>query len=266
VKSTSVLDLILRPGGLRAEFQPIFKVRGTDWGSDGQVHSLEALVRGPRGTNLELPSVLFEYVRRQGEESLVDQACIAAVFQAVDGLPGAPDFSVNVHASTLAREGDFPGFLEALARKKEVKLDRLTVEILEHACSWDNRTFQRTLAALREAGARVALDDVGLGQSNYRMMLDCRPDYLKVDRYLVEGCHRDRHRLAVLDSIAHLAPRLGAQVVAEGVEELAELETITSLGIDLVQGFLLSRPLTALELSWPAEAALPAGGEASPLN
>jgi EAL domain-containing protein (putative c-di-GMP-specific phosphodiesterase class I) len=95
---------------------------------------------------------------------------------------------------------------------------------------------------LRARGIGIALDDVGVGHSNYSMMLDCRPDLIKIDRYLVAGCHADPQRQAVLESIARLAPRLGARAVAEGVEEPDDLGTIRALGIDLVQGFLLSRP------------------------
>ncbi len=262
MRAPPVLDLILRPGSLRAAFQPIFELRGTDC----RLHSFEALVRGPRGTTLEAPAVLFEYVRRRRVEDLVDRACISTVFQAVGGLPGSPDFSVNVHASTLGRDQNFPGFLEDLSATHAVKLSRVTLEILEHAGPREDHALKRTLAAVRDLGGRIALDDVGLGQSNYRMMLECRPDLLKIDRYLIEGCHRDRHRVAVLESISLLAPRLGARVVAEGVEHIVDLETVTTVGIDLIQGFLLSPPLAASELARSGDFGLRKGAEAAPLH
>ena len=63
---------------------------------------------------------------------------------------------------------------------------------------------------------RIALDDVGLGHSNFQMMVDAKPDYFKLDRYFVHGCHRDKYRRAVVASVAKLAEELDSSVVAEG--------------------------------------------------
>jgi EAL domain-containing protein (putative c-di-GMP-specific phosphodiesterase class I) len=105
-------------------------------------------------------------------------------------------------------------------------------------------SFRRTLAQLREAGLLIALDDVGLGQSNYKMILDVRPDIYKLDRYLVEGAWNDPYRQVILDSLARMVRRLEAKAVAEGVEDAHELVAVEAAGIDLVQGFLFARPMT----------------------
>jgi EAL domain-containing protein (putative c-di-GMP-specific phosphodiesterase class I) len=109
-------------------------------------------------------------------------------------------------------------------------------------------SFRAALVGLRRLGVRIALDDVGLGHSNYMMICECRPDYLKVDRYFVTGCHRDFHRRAVLASIEQLAGPFGARVVAEGVEDPAEMETLKRIGISLVQGFLFGQPAPVAEM------------------
>ena len=79
------------------------------------------------------------------------------------------------------------------------------------------------------------------------MILDTRPDYFKIDGYFVRGCRSDFYRQAVLESIAGLAARFGARVIAESVEDEAELATVTRLGIDLVQGWLFGRAASADE-------------------
>jgi EAL domain-containing protein (putative c-di-GMP-specific phosphodiesterase class I) len=178
----------------------------------------------------------------------VDHACLLAVFEALRRVQGQPRVSLNVHASTLGRDPEFPGFLADLAASHSVDLSRLTVEVVEHALPWDGAVFQCVLQGLRDIGIRIALDDLGLGQSNYRMILECRPDYFKVDRYIVTGCHRDERRALVLRSVAELARGFGGRVVAEGIEDPADLRTVAALGIDLVQGFLLAPPLDAADL------------------
>jgi EAL domain-containing protein (putative c-di-GMP-specific phosphodiesterase class I) len=240
----TLLDTLLEPGRLSVVFQPIFEV-----GSNRlKLHGLEGLIRGPRGTNAERPNVLFEYVRRRRAEAAIDRACVAAVLAEAAQLPGAPGLNVNVHASTLGRDLGFPAFLLDRAAEAGIAADRLVIEIVEHSPPLDVPGFRRALAELREAGLTIALDDVGLGQSNYRMMLDVRPDIYKLDRYLVAGAWNDPYRQVILDSLARMVRRLEARAVAEGVEDGHELVAVEAAGIDLVQGFLFARPLPLPEL------------------
>jgi len=101
---------------------------------------------------------------------------------------------------------------------------------------------------LKSEGVRIALDDVGEGQATYRMTVDYPFDYLKIDRYLVQGCGRDARRLAVLESLAELAGKIGSRVIAEGIETGEDLAAVRSAGIDLAQGYLLGRPQLGPEL------------------
>jgi EAL domain-containing protein (putative c-di-GMP-specific phosphodiesterase class I) len=240
VSASPVLDAILAPGGLQVAFQPIVEIRGPA----RHIHSLECLIRGPRGTNMEPAAVLFEYVRRKREETALDRACVAAALKAARSLPHDVRLSLNVHAATLERDPEFVLYLGDEAEACGIPLSRLTVEIVEHAPLWSGPAFREALSALRDIGIGVALDDIGLGQSNYRMMIDCKPDYFKVDGYLVRGCRADFYRMAVLESVASLARRFGARVVAEGVEEEDDLIALGAIGVDLFQGHVLYPPLT----------------------
>jgi len=244
VKEGSILDHLEAPGGLTPLFQPIY-----DLGRGRPVlHALEVLMRGPRGTNFEHAGVLFEYVRRRHEEARIDRACFAAAFAAAADLPGQPRISLNIHASTLSKDGSFPAFLRELTRRHGIDPQRLIVEIVEHTPFWDMRALLTALEEIRATRVEVALDDVGVGQSNYRMMVECRPNYFKLDRYFMLGAVHDPYRQAVIASLARLARTFGARVVAEGVETEADLNLVRDLGVDLVQGFLMSVPLPAADL------------------
>lgn len=234
----SRLDQVLAPGGIRVLFQPIFEVVSASL----RMHALECLSRGPRGTTMERADVLFDYVRLKREESIVDRLCVDASLREVSLLEHALRINVNVHASTLGRDPDFVNFLRWTARAHSVDLARVVVEIVEHSPVWDGRSFQKALEELRAEGVALALDDVGMGQSNYRMILDCRPDYFKIDRYLITGIHSDRSRQVVLDSVLRLARDLGTRVIAEGVEHGPDFTTIRDMGVTLVQGFLFAPP------------------------
>lgn len=239
-----LLDRILEPGALTVLFQPILEYSEGWW----RLHALECLVRGPKGTNLEAANVLFEYGRKKRAESLLDRACVAAILHEAGRLPLAENLCLNVHASTLGRDAGFTDYLTRLAACYAIALSRITIEIVEHTPYWDQPVFFNALYELRKAGVKIALDDFGFGQSNYRMVVDCWPEKLKLDRYIVKGCHADPCRQAIVESVMLFAARRGAQVIAEGVETPAELETLMRLGVTLIQGYLFFRPLSRTEL------------------
>lgn len=233
------LNAILEPGAITSVFQPIMEVEGT-----ARLAGFECLSRGPKGTNFESAKVMFEYVRLKREETLVDRACVAAA------LARAPKhdslrLTLNVHASTLGRDAGFPEFICATADANGISHAQLTVEIIEHAPPWDSFGFASALDRLRSRGMCISLDDVGLGQSNFKMILDVRPDYLKLDRYFVESCPGDENRQAVIECVANLASHFGAQVIAEGVDSAEVADTLRKFGVRFMQGYLFAEPLEA---------------------
>jgi EAL domain-containing protein (putative c-di-GMP-specific phosphodiesterase class I) len=246
----TLLHRILGEGGISVLFQPIYAM------SDGMaaVFALEALSRGPKGSNVESANVLFEYVRRKGKEADVDRTCVTAVLKeaASIGIPGSaaqPAISINVHAATFEQDDDFARFLIDACAENGIAVSRLILEIVEQQQYWDDARFFRTMNTLRAAGVRIALDDIGLGYSNYRTLIEVRPDFYKIDRYFVTGSKEKDNARAAIESIVLLANRLGGRAIAEGIESGDDLESVRDLGIDLVQGFHLAMPQPASALT-----------------
>jgi EAL domain-containing protein (putative c-di-GMP-specific phosphodiesterase class I) len=239
VTEQSLLEQILNPGALSACFQPVVESNGSGY----RTHYLECLVRGPKGTAVERPDVLFSYVRRKHAEVAVDRACIRTILSVAEAFPGEGSLGINVHSVTLAVDADFLMFIKDEAGRRRIDLARIIIEIVEHGVPRNGDAFCGALAGLRGLGVRVALDDIGLGHSNYKMILDCRPDYFKIDRYFVQGSGSDFYRQAVLKSVAELARPFGARVVVEGVENEADLAASRAAGATLFQGFAFSRAL-----------------------
>ena len=244
MSTPAILEELRRPGTLRLEFQPIFRFDG----DERSLYALEALTRGPRGTTMERPDVLFEYARRKGEESQLDLLCINLALAEAAKLPGSPRISMNIHGSTICGVPRFAELFVTAAQQAGIAPRRLMLEIVEHRSAWDLRAMRKALEELGEAGVLIALDDLGVGASNYHMLIDCRPDHLKIDRYIVAGCSRDRYRVAVLQSIVTLGRASEATPIAEGVEEEDDLDILRSLGIDCVQGWLYAPSLPAEQL------------------
>lgn len=240
------LDALLAPDALRAVFQPIFRIAAD---RAPEVFAYEGLIRGPKDSNFQQPDVLFGYVRRRRAEDRIDRACMKTILRAASALPAQAVVSINVHAATLGRDAGFGEAVLAEAEKNGLEPRRIMLEVVEHGSAWSEPDYQGGIARLRRLGLAIALDDVGAGLSNYKMILDTRPDFFKIDRYLVTGCREDATRRTVLTSIRRLAEDLGARVVVEGVEVAEEVGTLLSLGFELVQGFLFARPQPALAFS-----------------
>ncbi len=243
--SNFLLERILNePQVLSVRFQPIFRL-----GSGvNEIDSLEGLVRGPKGTHFEAADILFDYVRRKHAESAVDRSCIVAICRAAAELPEEFRINLNVHATTLGHNAGFVDFFRRQAKNLSVPLDRFTLEIVEHSPSHNVPGLISSLQELRDLGVRIALDDVGLGNSNYRMILDCHPDYFKLDAFFVQGVSYDPARRAVVKSVMCLAEEMKGIVVAEGAHAVEDFSTMTQMGVELFQANLLCPAVRPEEL------------------
>ncbi|HND20017.1 MAG TPA: EAL domain-containing protein [Acidobacteriota bacterium] len=242
----SLFDSILRPGGLSVAADGIFEVQPET--HFPQFHSLECLSYGPPGTNLERPEVLRAYVQRKHKESEVDRACTELALSSVSQLDWSPVCLINVHAATLGKDLNFQDFLRTQIERWSLTPSRLIVKIIEPGCQWNGACFLDALEGFRRMGIRIALDDIGSGQSNFRMMLDYQPDFFRIDGHFVKGVCWDTYRQAILESMSYLAQKTGVQLIAQGVDEAADLHTLLNSGITLVQGSLFSKPLPFAQL------------------
>ncbi len=242
---TTLLDKILAPGAISTVFQPICKVDATS----SIAVILECLSRGPDSTNAAHAGVLFEYAQLKGAEPLVDRACITAALSTLAAISVPKRFSLNVFAATLVRDSGFVRWVAEQMNRLQLNPSSLIFELVEHGEARDVQVFLSSLRDIRSLGCQIALDDVGLAHSNFERILDCDPEFLKLDRCIVRNCSRDPRRQALLKSLGLLAKDLGSSLIAEGVENHDELNVLRSHDISLFQGFLFSKPVSATEIS-----------------
>lgn len=122
---------------------------------------------------------------------------------------------------------------------------RIVIELTEHVPIEDYSAIHRALAALRGHGARLAADDLGSGYAGFRHLVALQPDVVKLDISLIRGIHRSRPQRALASALVAFARDIDAEVIAEGVEEAAELEVLRDMGIRWAQGYYLGMPAPA---------------------
>ena len=228
---------LLADEALEFVFQPIVDMR------DALIYGYEALMRGPDGSPLKAPDVLLRLARSTANCLRLEEA---AVFGAIRGFgadarPGR--LFVNVSAPTIcALARDRGNALFKVAVEAGVAPSRLMFELTEHERVRNPECLKAALDVFSAQGVGLALDDFGDGRSSLRLWTELQPDIVKLDKYFVRGIHRDRRKVDVLHAIQGLAERLGALLVAEGIEEGAELAVLRDLGCVYAQGFYLGRP------------------------
>lgn len=226
-RRTNVED-IFGHDGISAVFHPIVDCRAAP-----KVHAYEALMRGPKGLPFEGPMLAFALAKSLEVLEELDLRCLRAALSRGAGRR----LFLNLHPSTLVNAG--ADRIANLAVDLGHNPADLVIEIIEHEAGRESE-LARSVAILRERRFGIAVDDFGEGASNLRRVLRLRPDYVKLDRWFVDGCSADRDRRAVVHATASLGVDLGIQVIAEGVRTEAELDVIREAGIAFVQGRFLA--------------------------
>jgi diguanylate cyclase (GGDEF)-like protein len=193
----------------------------------------EALTRfsGPP-TALGVDEV-FRQAHRHGYGDLLELAAIRAAL-VLDGRPDGHDLYVNASARALISER----FLAGLP----ADLHGIVIELNEQTDDIELAAVAEVVVRLRDRGARIALDDVGAGAQEFARLATLRPDIVKIDRSLISGSAGDPARTAVIRALIGYAAELGLTTCAEGIEEVADLQHLSRLGITYAQGYLLARP------------------------
>ena len=161
----------------------------------------------------------------------------------------SPFYPIAVNLSALQFENKkLFNVLEQLLEQYQIQPHNLILEITESTAMHHIDSSIRTLERLRKLGIRIAIDDFGTGYSSFLYLKDLPVDELKIDRGFLIDLQPNSKEEAILESIIHLAARLGLIVTAEGVETQQQADILTNLGCNQLQGYLLGMPVNVENL------------------
>ena len=229
----------------------------------GRISSVEALIRWRHPQMGYVPPQNFIPIAEETGlifpigEWVLREACRQARLWQQSGLPLR--VAVNLSAVQL-RQGDLTSVVHRALTAELLPARMLELELTESAVMSNAESSVAILERLSQMGVVVAVDDFGTGYSNMSYLLRFPIDRLKIDASFVRGMTEDSHSMLIVKAIISLAHSLQMKVIAEGVETLAHLEQLRSLGCDQCQGFLFGRPAPARVIE--AELRARAGGAA----
>jgi len=230
---------------LSLAFQPIYDL------SNGRISSFEALARWYDSEGKTISPVDFIPVAEEsglivplGRWAMDEAARTLAEWDRRSGGDCDARMAVNLSAVQLQRDNIEAMFADVLLRH-DLPGHRFTIELTESAFIVDPDRTLKTMVALKEMGASIAMDDFGTGYSNLAYLQKLPIDKLKIDRSFVSGMLADRDKVAIVRAILSLAQALGMRTTAEGIETQELEQTLVALGCAFGQGYFYSKPIDA---------------------
>ena len=155
--------------------------------------------------------------------------------------------SINISAIQYKRK-DFVGKLLEIIQRYDVEPSEIELEITESILIEDFEEVKDKLLMLRDYGVKISLDDFGTGFSSLSYLNGLPIDTLKIDKSFVDRVITDESTKIITESIVTMVSKLGYETVAEGVETQDQFDYMQQIGCDIIQGYLLGRPVPAEEI------------------
>ena len=239
------IDEIVSGNELTTLFQPIVDIRT----ATPRIIGFEGLARLRGGWPVGTVADMFDYSERCNRLAEVNVACMRRALANSTKLPAGSTIFINLDPLTFAR----PGLAELVAKEAQragVDLSRVVLEITERDAFPRDAAVDRTLATLRAAGVRFALDDVGSAYSHFEVIERILPSFVKIGQTFGTDFERDTTKRRIVQNVLHFARDFDCDVIIEGIESNESAVAASNIGIAYAQGYCFGRPAEAAD--WAA--------------
>ena len=233
IRGTELLREMIRTEAVEMAYQPIVDLRTRT------VVAFEALARGTHPELSQSPGVLLALAEQCGVVIELSRMFARLAVSSCGRLPRGTKIFVNMHAGELTRPDLLQSLCELRARASD---DHPVVLEIAEASVTDVVAMAGNKAAFTSLGLEFAYDDFGAGQARLVELTDIPPDYLKIDKAMIQGIEAAAPRQEMVAALLRVVRRLGVRVIAEGVETELVAGICQRLGCDLGQGYLFGRP------------------------
>ncbi|HUH60122.1 MAG TPA: EAL domain-containing protein [Candidimonas sp.] len=235
------------PRGLYLEMQPIMSLK-----NPLQSLNFEILLRVRNSTGTLVPTgKIIAAAEESGTITIIDKWVFSATLEWLDKhehrLARTEMVTVNLSGVSLNDDKFIESFFTTFERYAHLA-SRLCIEITEGVALQDLARMRRFMERLQRMGARVALDDFGAGYTSFSYLKELRADAIKIDGALIKDMMANETNKAIVRTIVELARNLDMKSIAEWAEDCATLRALREMGVDYVQGFVVSRAKSPAEI------------------
>ena len=232
---------------VRSVFQPIYSL------VHARIIGAEGLMRctSQSGKAISALDMLNQKCRNEADSVLLDRLCrYLHVKNAIPVLPEPCWLFLNVSPRIVIAGKNYGAFFKELLQDSGLPPHRIVVEVLEDATN-DEDQLHSAVDYFRDLGCVIAIDDFGVGHSNFNRVWEISPDIVKLDRSLVARSSIDNRIARTLPNLVDLLHESGCHVLMEGIETEKEAVAAVSAGVDMVQGYYFAKPSASLQAELP---------------
>lgn len=228
---------IVNNESLTAHFQPIIDMK------DNRIYGYETLTRGVQEDgSLMYPDILFAKSKRNDYNFKLDRLCRESALKTAATKKVHQKVFINFIPTSIYDPEFCLNSTVKWAKQLEFDPSQIVFEVVETELVKDQEHLKKILQYYREKGFKIALDDVGEGYSSLNMLIELKPDIIKIDRNIISDIDRNELKQSVYKALYTLAKEHNITVLAEGIETAYELDMIKSIGVDLAQGYYFAKP------------------------
>ena len=236
-KKISDFFKIINEKKIKSVFQPIVSLK------TGEIVAFEALSR----ITLESCPInieeLFKIANTLEQSWKLDQLCRKCAIKASQQMPLGKKLFINVDANILLDQDFVQGFTKEYLKKYHLDSNNIVFELSETTSIEDKHLFKQAVRHYRSQGFEIAIDDVGSGYSNLNRINHTQPEYLKLDRELIQDIHLNKDKHTMVEVMVNYCKEMNYKLIVEGIETKEELECLIQLGVEYGQGYYLKKPI-----------------------
>ncbi len=235
IEMIEIIKEALEDDRIVTHYQPIASVQSH------RIHKYESLVRIEHQGMLIYPGAFLEVAKQTHFYHQISQKMIEQTLNTFRNRDEM--FSINIDALDIYDDLTTEFLIDALSEFAET--GRVVIEFTESNELYNSATLDTFVERIRKAGAKIAIDDFGVGYSNFTYIMLLRPDYLKIDGSLIRNLDTDTQAVNIVRTIVHFAKELGIRTVAEFVDRKEVMDICEELHIDELQGYYIGKPAPA---------------------
>lgn len=230
---------ILENDGIVPVFQPIVSLK------DGSIHGYEALSRIMESKAIKNTEELFVLANKYNKIWELEKLCRKKILKSYAKQTKSQQLGklfINVSPTVMMDQSFKANFTKKHLEKRGISSTNIVIEITERNCIDNMNYFLQVVDHYSNEGYQIAIDDLGSCYSGLNIISKLSPQYLKIDMELIRDIHKTSSKYAIVKGLVEMAKHLSTNLIAEGIENMEELETLIDLGVDYGQGYFIGKP------------------------
>ncbi len=239
---------IIKNESLNTFFQPIVDIQ------NGDTYAFEALNRPMQSAHFNNTEDFYEFVGQTNIVFQFEQFCrnlsLKRFTERLGSQKNNQNFIlfINIHPHVLLDQNYHSGETFKFIKGLGIQPEQVVFELTERSAVTDFNEFERVLSHYRKQGYRIAIDDVGSGYNSLKTLIYLKPEFIKLDRSLIQNIEQNEASQKLVSLIHNFAEQSETKIIAEGIERIEELNYLQSVGIQYAQGYALGRPNQMIKL------------------